>query len=153
MDAKQKAVVLALATSLAIPAEGLRNWAYRDSTGLPTVCLGSTQGVRMGDFRTNAECYALLDKEMLSVISAVDACRPGLPPHVLAAFSDAAYNVGERIACDTAKSTAARLLAAGDITGACNQLPLWNKARVAGVSVELPGLTKRRNLERDLCLS
>lgn len=27
-----------------------------------------------------------------------------------------------------------------------------NKARVAGKMVELPGLTKRRNLERDLCL-
>lgn len=149
----RKAIALALATALAVPAEGLRQYAYRDPTGLPTICFGSTAGVRLGDFRTVPECQALLTQEMRHVIQAVDRCRPGLPPAVLAAFSDAAYNLGPRIACDSQRSTAARLLAAGDYAGACNQLPRWNKATVAGATIELPGLTKRRNLERDLCLS
>jgi GH24 family phage-related lysozyme (muramidase) len=153
MDAKQKAIALALATAIAVPAEGLRQYAYRDVTGLPTVCFGSTTGVKMGDFRTIPECKALLTKEMSDVISTVDSCRPGLPTTVLAAFADAAYNLGERIACDTTRSTAARYLARGDYARACRELPRWNRARVAGVSVELPGLTKRRNMEMELCLS
>jgi len=149
----RKAAALAIATALAAPAEGLRQWAYRDPVGLPTICFGSTQGVKMGDFRTVPECKALLSKEMSDVVSRVDTCRPGLPINVLAAFSDAAYNIGEHIACDSSRSTAARLLAAGDYRGACNQLLRWDKARVAGVLVPLPGLTKRREMERDVCLA
>lgn len=149
----RKAAALAIATAIAMPAEGLRQWAYRDPVGLPTICFGSTQGVKMGDFRTVPECKALLSKEMSDVISRLDTCRPGLPINVLAAFSDAAYNIGEHIACDTNKSTAARYLAAGKYREACLQLPRWSRARVAGGSVELPGLTKRREMERDVCLA
>jgi GH24 family phage-related lysozyme (muramidase) len=153
MAADRKAIALVLATALAVPMEGLRQYAYRDPIGLPTICFGSTKGVKMGDFRTVPECKALLTEEMSRVIKRVDECRPGLPSVVLAAFADAAYNVGEHIACDSARSTAARKLAAGDITGACLELPKWDKARVAGALVPLPGLTKRRLMERDLCLS
>ena len=151
-DTKRKAIALALATALAVPMEGLRQYAYRDPVGIPTVCFGSTQGVKMGDFRTVPECKALLTKEMINVIETVDRCRPGLPPEVLAAFSDAAYNVGPHIACDGSRSTAARMLMSNDLAGACRQVPRWNRARVAGVSVELPGLTKRRATEMELCL-
>jgi len=149
---QRKAAALALATALAVPAEGLRQWAYKDPVGIPTVCFGSTTGVKMGDFRTVPECKALLTKEMTNVIEAVDRCRPNLPPETLAAFSDAAYNLGPHIACDGTRSTAARLLASGDIAGACRQLTRWDRATVGGVSVALPGLTKRRNMEMDLCL-
>jgi len=79
-------------------------------------------------------------------------CVPGLPPQTLAAFTDAAYNLGPAIACDQSRSTAARLLAAGKLREACDQLPRWSRAKVAGVSVELPGLVKRRHAERELCL-
>jgi GH24 family phage-related lysozyme (muramidase) len=53
------------------------------------------------------------------------------------------------IACN---GTASRLLSAGDIEGACNQLPRWNKAKIMGAYVELPGLSKRRVKEQELCL-
>lgn len=149
---KRRAGVLALAIALAAPAEGLRQYAYRDPAGIPTICFGSITGVKMGDFRTVPECKALLTQEMNDVIESVEKCRPGLPPEVLAAFSDAAFNVGAHIVCDSARSTAARMLLSHDYRGACNQLPRWNRASVAGVSVELPGLTKRRLLERELCL-
>jgi GH24 family phage-related lysozyme (muramidase) len=152
MDAKKKAIALTLATAIAVPMEGLRQAAYFDPVGIPTICFGSTVGVKMGDFRTVPECQALLTKEMSYVIEAVDRCRPHLPPQVLAAFADAAYNVGPHIACDGTRSTAARMLLLRDYFGACNQLPRWNRARVAGLSVELPGLTKRRAMEMNLCL-
>lgn len=148
----RRAIAVVLATSIAMPMEGLRQWAYRDPVGLPTICFGSTHNVKLSDFRTVHECKALLTKEMTDVVNAVDKCAPGLPANVLAAFSDAAYNIGEHIACDANKSTAARMLRNGDIKGACNQLLKWDKATVAGVKVVLPGLTKRREMERDLCL-
>ena len=153
MSPSQKAVVLAIATALAIPAEGLRQWAYRDpGPQIATICYGATAGVKMGDYKTLAECKALLNKDMLNAISITDNCVPRLPAKTLAAFADAVYNLGPDIACNQSKSTAARLLAAGQLREACLQLPRWDKARVKGVSVTLPGLTKRRAAEMQLCL-
>lgn len=107
----------------------------------------------MGDFRTVPECKALLTKEMDYAIHAVESCRPGLPLNVLAAFADAVYNLGPTIACDKRESEAARLLAAGRYSEACEQLPRWHKGRVLGVLVPLPGLTKRREMERQVCMA
>jgi lysozyme len=150
MNKAQAAVLLAAA--IAIPAEGLRQYAYYDPPGILTVCYGSTTNVVKGRKYSLDECKSRLDADMLQAVSAVDRCVPGLPENVLAAFGDAAYNLGPKVACDTKKSTAARLLKQGRITEACNQLPRWNKASIAGVMVELPGLTKRREAERKLCL-
>jgi len=153
MSPSQKAIVLAIATALAIPAEGLRQKWYADPIGLATVCYGHT-GADIDKRKTYSltECKGLLDKDMLNAISITDKCVPGLPDKVLAAFSGAVFNVGPVIACDKSKSTAARLLAAGQLREACLQLPRWDKARVKGVSVTLPGLTKRRAAEMQLCL-
>lgn len=150
---KRRAGALALAVALAMPAEGLRQVAYRDPVGIPTICFGSTKGVKMGDTATLEQCKALLTEEMLVAIDQVERCVPGLEPQVLAAFADAVYNMGPTIACNPAQSTAARLLRAGDTEAACRQLPRWDKARVAGVLVPLPGLTKRRHAEMQVCLS
>ncbi len=146
-------IAAAAATAIAMPAEGLRQWAYRDPPGILTVCRGHTgPDVQPGRHYSLAECDALLSADMRAAVQAVDACRPGLPTEVLAAFSDAVFNIGPRVACDTKASAAARLLAAGDLRGACDQLLRWDKARVAGQWVTLPGLTKRRAAERELCL-
>ena len=149
---RRRSAAAALAVAIAIPAEGLRQWAYYDPPGILTVCYGSTTNVQKGVKYSLDECKARLDDDMRAAIAQVDACAPGLPVPVLAAFGDAVYNIGPRIACDTSASTAARLLNAGDLAGACQQLPRWNRATVAGRSVELPGLTKRRAKEMDLCM-
>lgn len=150
--AKKLSAAAAIATALAIPAEGLRRYAYYDPPGILTVCYGSTRNVEKGRKYSIEECRARLDEDMLDALAAVDRCAPAAPVHVLAAFADAAYNLGPRIACDRTTSTAARLLAAGDWRGACEQLPRWNKARVLGVLVALPGLTTRRAAEMAVCL-
>ena len=144
---------IAAAVAIAIPAEGLRQYAYKDPVGILTVCYGETVNIDPAKKYTLDECRARLDDSMLKAISYVDRCAPGLPVPVLAAFADAAYNIGPKVACDTKNSTAARMLKAGDYVGACNQLPRWNKGNVAGVMVELPGLAKRREKERQLCLT
>lgn len=150
---KRMTAAAALATLIAVPAEGLRQYAYYDPPGVLTVCYGSTEKVVKGRFYSLQECRQRLTDDMLTAVTTVERCVPGLPENVLAAFADATYNLGPTLVCDAKASTAARLLREGRITQACNQLPRWNKARIAGAMIELPGLTKRRELERQLCLS
>ncbi len=153
MTPAQKAAALALATAIAIPAEGLRQYWYTDVASIVTVCYGHTgKDIDKSKTYSLAECKALLNKDMLYALETVDKCQPGLPVNVLAAFSDASFNLGADIACNKRQSTAARLLAVGDYAAACRQLPRWSKARVLGVMVDLPGLVKRRAAEADLCL-
>lgn len=155
MNDKQKriAAATAIATAIAIPAEGLRQIAYYDPPGILTVCMGHT-GADIDPKKkySLAECNQFLTQDMRQAIGEVERCQPGLPAPVLAAFGDAVFNLGSTIACNQKKSTAARLLAAGRIAEACEQLPRWNKANVVGMLIELPGLTKRRNLEKAICL-
>jgi lysozyme len=146
------ATALGIATVIAAGAEGIRQKAYRDPVGVITVCYGSTTDVDPRRVYSLDECRDRLDRDMLAAIEAVERCAPGLPPHVMAALGDAIYNIGEHIVCDQQSSTLARRLAAGDVEGACRELLRWNRARVAGVLVALPGLTKRREAEMRLCL-
>lgn len=150
---KRIALAAALATAIAVPAEGLRQVAYNDIANpkLLTVCYGTTgPEVIKGKKYSLEECKAFLTADMLEAIEAVEKCHPGLPETVLAAFGDAVYNAGPTVACN---STASQLLKRGDYVGACNQLSRWVYAKVAGISVKLPGLVKRREAERQLCLS
>lgn len=155
-DAKPRTrrnALIAAAAALAIPAEGLRQWAYRDPPGILTVCYGHTGNVDPARQYSVAECRALLDADMSTAVDAVLRCAPDAPDSVAVAFSDAVYNIGPTIACDRTNSTAARLLASKQWRQACEQLPRWDKARVGGQLVALPGLTKRRAAERAVCLA
>jgi len=152
---KQRAAAAAsLAAAIAIPAEGMRQLAYRDPVGIITVCYGHTGAdIAKAKRYSLSECDGLLSDDMMKAIAQVERCVPDLPVPVLAAFSDAVFNMGPTIACDRQNSTAARMLYVGQLEAACRQLPRWNKARIAGVLVELPGLTTRRAKERVLCLT
>lgn len=141
-----------IAAALAAPAEGIRQYAYYCPAGILSVCYGATDGVIKGKKYSMEECKAMLDADMQKAVAMVDKCHPGLPVEVLAAFSDAVYNMGPTIACDKDRSTAARYLYQGKLIDACNQLPRWSRAKVMGQMVELPGLVKRREQERQLCL-
>lgn len=142
------------AIAIAVPAEGIRQIAYGDiaQPSLLTVCYGETHDVVPGKVYSIAECKAMLNTSMQQAVETVEKCRPGLPVHTLAAFADAVYNMGPTVACDTRRSTAARMLADGRIGEACMELLKWTKARVAGVMVDLPGLKKRRRAEVTLCM-
>lgn len=148
----RRAIALSLATAIAVPAEGLRQYAYLDPPGILSVCYGSTTDVQRDRFYSVAECRTRLNADMNGALDIVERCAPGLPERALAAFGDAVYNIGPRIVCDTATSTAARLLEVGQVDAACRELPRWNKARILGVLTPLPGLSKRRRAEMTLCL-
>jgi lysozyme len=87
---------------------------------------------------------------------------PGIitrPPtvHQAAALLCLAYNVGvgahDGVKGDLADSTLLARFNAGNFTGAADQFLVWNKARVGGKLVVLPGLDTRRHVERDLFLT
>ena len=150
MESKTKRLAMAAAAAASIAAgfEGLRQYAYYDprpGDAILTVCYGSTTQVEKGKKYSLEECKARLDADMAEAVAAVERCHPNLPFNVLVAFADAVYNIGPKVACN---STASKYLAAGQFDAACNELPKWNKSN----GVVLPGLTRRREAERQICL-
>lgn len=139
------AAVLSLAMPLTAQFEGVRLNAYLDSVGVPTICYGETDGVRMGDAATQSECDAMLSWRLGYYSFKVWQIAGDLPEPTHAALSSFTYNVGVDA---FANSTLRKKLDAGDIAGACNELPRW----VYAGGKKLNGLIKRRTAERDLCL-
>lgn len=140
------AAVMALAVALVGGWEGLRTAAYLDPVGIPTICFGETRGVQMGDTATVAECKTMLGNRLIEFSAGLDRCLTApVPDKSYVAFVSWTYNVGVGAAC---KSTLVRKANAGDLLGACNELPRWNKAG----GIVWPGLVNRRAAERDLCL-
>ena len=145
------AKIAAVAVPLVGGFEGLRTVAYKDPVGIPTICYGEIEGVRLGDTATRAECDAMLGDRLAEVSAKIDRRLPSnLPDEVHAAFLSAAYNIGTGAFCG---SSMARRANAGNVKGACDALLMWDKATLAGMKITLPGLTRRRAEERALCLS
>jgi lysozyme len=149
---KKAGLGLTVAGSLAVGIiggyEGLRTHAYRDVVGVPTVCFGETRGVKMGDVYTVDECKAMLGDALIEFETGMRKCMvhpDSVPDKPYVAFLSFTYNVGVGAFC---KSTLARKVNSGDLRGACNELPKWNRA---GGRV-IRGLTIRRAEERKLCL-
>lgn len=150
---RKVAAAAVAATLIAAPAEGLRQLAYYDPPGILTACRGHTgPDVQKNVVYSLAQCDQWMTADMTKAVTAVDKCAPDAPEGVLIAFGDAVFNLGPTIACDPKNSTAARLLSQKRYLEACGQLLRWDKAKVAGVMVSLPGLTKRRNEEYRVCV-
>lgn len=147
---RTSAGIAGAAMALVAGFEGVRQVAYLDPPGIPTICYGETRGVKMGDTATMDECKAMLDRSLAGFSTAIDRCLPqDLPEPTYVAFLSAAYNVGPVAFCG---SSMARKANAKDLRGACDALLAWNKTTIGGVKVPLPGLTKRRKEERALCM-
>lgn len=143
---KRGSAVLIALTGLVGGFEGLREYAYRDPVGIPTICFGETRGVKIGDHYTAEQCKTMLGDRLIEFSAGVDKCLPpGVPDKPYMAFVSLAYNIGVGGFCG---STVVRRVKAGDLKGACDAILMWNKAR----GIPLPGLTKRRQAERAVCL-
>lgn len=136
---------LAMAVSVVGYFEGRELIGYVDPVGIPTVCYGHTASAKVGQARSAAECEALLQQDLGKALTAVDHQLPDLPPATRAALGSFVYNVG---AGAFQSSTLLRKAKAGDMIGACNELPRWV---YAGGRV-LNGLVRRREAEQELCL-
>ena len=144
---KRKAGWIALAVAAVGAYEGLRTEAYEDIVGVPTICYGETRDVHLGQHASKAQCDEQLSARLVEFNDGVNACvKVPLPDTRRASFVSLAYNIGTASFC---KSSVVRLINAGDVAGACASMLLYNRA---GGKV-IPGLTKRRAKERELCLA
>ncbi|MEL6326935.1 MAG: lysozyme [Cyanobacteria bacterium J06626_23] len=126
--------------------EGLRLTAYQDAVGVWTIGYGTTRNVRRGMQITRTQAEAFLQEDLVRFEQAVnDAVKVPINDNQFSALVSFAYNVGSGA---LRSSTLLKKLNQGDIRGAANELPRWNKA---GGRV-LAGLTRRRNAERALFL-
>ena len=146
---KRSAAAAAPCTGLVGGFEGLRTSAYPDpATGREpwTVCFGETEGVKLGDRYTVAECKAMLARSLEGYALKLESCvtRP-MADETYAAFLSLSYNIGSGGFC---KSSVARLWNASETRAACDAMLKWNRAAGA----VMPGLTRRRTQERALCL-
>ena len=124
--------------------EGMVLRGYTDPIGIVTACAGHTATAVLGKPYTKAECEKLLVDDLVKHAEGVKRCieRP-LPVHQLAAAVSFAFNVGVPRFCG---STFAKKLRANDPM-ACAEISRWTFAG----GRELPGLVKRRAVERDMC--
>lgn len=145
---KGYAAVLTAAAALAAGFEGLRQSPYLDprpNDAILTVCYGHTGSDIERRKYSLEECTKLLEEDMRTAVDQVNKCHPNLPFGVQVAFSDAVYNIGPKVACN---STASKYLTQGNYEAACKELPKWNKSN----GITLPGLTRRREAEMKICL-
>ncbi|EGL4382880.1 lysozyme [Salmonella enterica] len=119
---------------------------YRDVAGVLTVCDGHTgKDIIPGKRYTDAECDALLDKDLKRVKAQVDPLiKVSIPESERAAFYSFVYNVGTGA---FSRSTLLKKLNAGNHAGACNELKRWTYAG----GRQWKGLVTRREIEREVC--
>lgn len=124
--------------------EGLRLQAYRDSAGIPTIGVGHTRGVRMGDRCTVQQADVWLTEDLQDAEAAVS--RLVLKPLTQSQFDalvSFTFNLG---AGRLAESTLLVMLNRGNFAGAAAQFQRWDKSN----GVTLPGLVRRRKAEAEL---
>ena len=145
--AKLAALGLTAAVGLVAGFEGLRQYAYRDAVGIPTICYGHTgTDVKFGTLKSREECRNLLETDLMVAYDGLRYCtNVRLTDGERIAYTSFVYNVGAGAYC---QSGIVRKLNAGDRIGACHELQKWvyAKRRV------LPGLVSRRAEEMRYCL-
>lgn len=136
----------AIAATLFMPFEGLHLRANLDPIAIREICWGHTKGVTINMVVPESTCIVYLGEDTKAAEKEVDAdTDTPMTDKTKAAFISFVYNMG---GVKFRGSTMLRMLRAGDISGACNQLTRW----VYAGGVRLNGLIRRRESEKALCL-
>ncbi len=146
--------VSAIAIDLVKEFEGFSEQAYLDTDGTPVIGYGLSringQSVQLGDRISQAEADAALRAELQTIKQQIySTVNQELTEGQLSALASLSYNVGFE---PIKTSTLVRKINAGDYQGAANEFLRWDKANVRGALVQLPGLSRRRQAERQLFL-
>lgn len=138
---------IVIAAVLLKPLEDTIHDPYLDVVGVPTVCTGHTgPDIIMGKTYTDAECQALLNKDLRNVANQIDPLiKRTIPDTTRAALYSFTYNVGSGA---FRQSTLLKKINAGDTVGACNELRRWTYAG----GKQWKGLMNRREIEREVCM-
>ena len=134
--------------------EGFESHAYIDTDGTPVIGYGLSRidgnPVQMGDRISDVEANNALNKQLQTIQEELDeAITVDLSDRQLGAIASLSFNVGVNF---IEESTLVRKVNAGDYYGAANEFLRWDKANVRGRLVQLPGLTRRRQAERQMFL-
>ncbi len=138
--------------ALARRFEGLRLTPYADAGGLMTIGWGHrlfSPPFPASITEAQAEEWLATDMEE-AALSVARLVSVPLAQHELDALSDFVFNLG---ASSFQRSSALALLNGGNRILSADHLLLWNEASVRGKMQVLPGLTARREAERQLFLS
>lgn len=145
-NVKKLAAVSAVAAAAICGFEGYREYAYKDSVGVPTIGYGTTKGVKMGDKTNRQEAKAFLVRDASAIAKQMQSLiKVPLYQHEWDSLVSLVYNIGIG---NFKKSTLLKKLNAGDYSGACSQLKRW----VYAGGRKLPGLVKRREAEYKMCM-
>lgn len=165
MDARAKlfatlgATAAVLCLHLIPMEEGRPAKGYLDPAGIPSKCYGDTMDVQVGRIYSDAECRASLEAALLKHCGPVAESVPGFKskPFALTAGCSLGYNAGVG---GWLKTDARKHMLAGEWPQACRAF-MWSDSgrriyitarnRKTGKYDYLPGLDKRRQLERLLC--
>lgn len=142
------------ATKIIARFEGLRLKSYPDSGGIYTIGYGTTINpetglpIKKGDTITKEKALAWLRMQTAATETQVKAkIKVAQSPNQIAALTSLTYNIGIGA---FSRSTLLRLINSGaDKNEIAAQFIRWNKVK----GVEVPGLTRRRQLEAELYLS
>lgn len=134
--------------------EGFENQAYIDTDGTPVIGYGlsnvSGKSVQIGDRISVEQANAALNDQMQEIQRELNkAIKVELSDRQFSALVSLAFNVGVKQIQD---STLVKKINLGDCAGAANEFLRWDKANVGGKLVQLPGLTRRRQAEKQLFL-
>jgi lysozyme len=129
--------------------EGLRLKVYIDAVGMPTVGYGhADKELKVGSAITQEIADHLLEIDCAVAENCInDKVTVPLNQNQFDALCSFIFNVG---CWNFQTSTLSRLLNMGEYGKATLQFLRWNKGRVNGKMVELPGLTIRRKDEKEL---
>ncbi len=155
-NGKRTAAATALICALASPCvtyyEGYVPHSYADPVGITTACYGNTgYDIQSGKTYTKSQCDKMLTDGLRRALDDVDHCIGiGTSPPQAAALVSFTYNVGRNKLCNSTLARLANEGAAPEVW--CAQMLRWTYATKFGVTLELPGLVKRRNAEFHMCL-
>ena len=132
--------------------EGLALKAYQDVVGIWTIGYGHTgSDVTDGMAISDSKAEQLLHSDVSRFETAVSRLvSVPLNSNEFSALVSLAFNIGDG---NLASSTVLKRLNVEDRLGAAAAIDWWNKARVNGDLVVLPGLERRRTSEKALFLT
>ena len=125
--------------------EGIRLKAYKCPAGVWTIGVGHTNGVTEGMTITQAKAMEFFENDIRKYEDYVTATGIALNQNQFDALVSFSFNCGV--------GNLRKLVNGRDYRQIADAIMKYNKARVKGVMTVLPGLTRRREWERNLFLS
>lgn len=134
--------------------EGFESRAYIDTDGTPVIGYGLSRvagkPVRVGDRISPQQADLALNNHLQEIYRELDRIvKVRLSDRQLGALASIAFNVGTNA---IERSTLIEKINHRDYVGAADEFLRWDKANVNGRLLQLPGLTRRRQAERQLFL-